>query len=160
MRVKVLSKMKFDEILPRIGITNQNVINDKSQAFISIINSDNENKSYFNENKENVLILKFDDVSDLENEKRIKSGLKSLKLFSRSQANDIIEFIEKNKDVDTIWIHCLAGRSRSGAVGTFINDNYGNQSFYEFLQSNPTVSPNYYILALLRRVYNNIEDGN
>lgn len=159
MKVKVLSKNKFDEILNRIGIGQENVCDDRTQAFISIINSDLQQKSYFDTNTDNVLVLTFDDATDLENQRRSKLGLPDLKLFTRQDAQDIIDFIERNRDIETLWVHCSAGRSRSGAVGTFANDVWGKQTFREFLESNPTVSPNYFILALLRRVYNNIEDG-
>lgn len=151
--------MKFDEILGRIGINNENVGELKNQAFISILNSDAENSSYFDHDRENVIRLVFDDSTDQEMERRAKQGLPDLTLFTREQAKQIIDFSDKNRNVDTMWVHCSAGRSRSGAVGTFINDIFGKETFPEFLQSNPTVSPNYFVLALLRRVYNNIEDG-
>ena len=159
MRVRVLSKLKFDELLPRIGVTNDNADTHKNLAFISIVNSDTKD-SFFKENKSNVLILVFDDATDEENVRRIKLGLNELQLFTTNDGKQIIEFVENNLNVETVYIHCSAGRSRSGAVGTFINDVWGEQSFHNFLESNPTVSPNYFILALLRRIYNNIEYDN
>lgn len=158
MRTRVLSKLKFDEILPRMGITNDTVGNFDA-AFISISNPDSQHTAYFDGNRKNVLNLVFDDATDEENQRRSTLGLTELQLFTRKQAQEIIDFIEANRDRETVYVHCSAGRSRSGAVGTFINDVWGRQTFQEFINSNPTVSPNYYVLALLRRVYNNIEDG-
>jgi|LakMenE01Jun11ns_1017448.scaffolds.fasta_scaffold8944012_1 predicted protein tyrosine phosphatase len=159
MRTRVLSKLKFDEILPRMGITNDTVGNFDA-AFISISNPDSAHTAYFDGNRKNVLNLVFDDATDEENQRLSTLGLTELQLFTRKQAQEIIDFMEVNRDRETVYVHCSAGRSRSGAVGTFINDVWGRQTFQEFINSNPTVSPNYYVLALLRRVYNNIEDGN
>jgi predicted protein tyrosine phosphatase len=157
MRVRVLSKNMFDTLLPRMRIDESNV-DTQNAAFISIVNSDSIGTSYFKNEHSNVLKLVFDDTTSQENHRRIKQGQSELTVFSREQAQQILDFVNKHKDVETFYVHCLAGRSRSGAVGTFINDIYGSQTFEQFLQSNTTVSPNYYILALLRRVYNNIED--
>ena len=157
MRVRVLSKNIFDNILPRMKINDSNV-EEYNYAFISILNSDTPNSSYFNQDHPNVLRLVFDDATMEENDRRIKLGLTELKLFTREQGDEILKFIEQNKNVDIFYVHCLAGQSRSGAVGTFINDIYGEQNFYNFVQSNPIIKPNYYILALLRRIYNNIEN--
>lgn len=160
MRVKVLSKMKFDEILHRIGVTQENVSANQKEAFISIVNSDTPEASYFKKDEANVIRLVFDDATDQENERRVQMGLNELKLFTVEDSQKIINFVERNLNVDTIYVHCSAGRSRSGAVGTFINDVWGEQSFYSFLESNPTVSPNYFILALLRRTFNNVDYDN
>ena len=157
MRVKVLSKNLFDTTLTKMKINDSNVEMQKF-AFISIINSDLIETSFFKEDHINVLRLVFDDATQEENERRIKAGLTELQLFTRNQAIQIIDFIEKNKNVETFYVHCLAGSSRSGAVGTFINDIYGSQTFHQFLESNPFVRPNYYILALLRRIHNNVEE--
>jgi predicted protein tyrosine phosphatase len=159
MRVRVLSKLKFDELLPRIGVTNDNADTHKNLAFISIVNSDTKD-SFFKENKSNVLKLTFDDATDEENNRRVKLGLTELQLFTPNDGKKIIEFMENNLNSETVYIHCSAGRSRSGAVGTFINDVWGEQIFHNFLESNPIISPNYFILALLRRIYNNIEYDN
>ena len=155
MRVRVLSKMIFDTILPKMKIDDSNV-ESQNYAFISISNSDNPS-SYFKIDHPNVLRLVFDDATLEENELRVKKGLNELQLFTKDQGKEVINFVEKNKEVDIFYVHCAAGQSRSGALGTFINDIYGNQNFYDFLQSNPIIKPNYYILALLRRIYNNIE---
>lgn len=154
MKVRVLSKKHFEDVLPRMKITNLNVEEHIDKAFISIINE--EDNHYFNKNYNNVLNLSFDDATDEENDRRIQNGLTELKLFTKEQGKSIVDFVDKNKNVNIFYVHCLAGSSRSGAVGTFINDIYGKETFFEFCNSNPIIKPNYYILALLRRIYNNI----
>lgn len=156
-RVRVLSKTLFDTILPKMRIDDTNV-ESQNLAFISIRNSDMPDTSYFKETHPNVLGLVFDDETKDGNDLRIKKGLSESQLFTREQGQQIIDFVEKNKDVDIIYVHCLAGQSRSGAVGLFINDIWGEQNYYDFAQSNPTIKPNFFIVALLRRIYNNIEE--
>lgn len=158
MIVRVLSKDHFDTVLPRMCIDNLNVEEHSDKAFISITDGDKEDIHYFDKDYQNVLNLEFDDASDEENQRRIKLGLRELILFTREQGEQIIDFLEKNKSIETLYVHCLAGRSRSGAVGTFANDVYGAETFYEFCNSNPTIMPNYFILALLKRVYNGVSD--
>jgi predicted protein tyrosine phosphatase len=156
MIVRVLNKSHFDTVLPRMRIDDSNVEKHLDKAFISILNSEFSD-FYFSEDHYNVLRLKFDDETIEGNELRRKKGLRESQLFTRKQGEQIVEFLEKNRNVDTLYVHCLAGVSRSGAVGTFANDIYGNKAFYEFCNSNPIIKPNYFILALLRRVYNGIE---
>ena len=158
MIVRVLSKDHFDTVLPRMRIDNSNVEEHLDKAFISITDGDREDVHYFNKDYKNVLNLEFDDASDLENERRIKSGRTELLLFTRKQAEQILNFIEKNKFVETLYVHCLAGRSRSGAVGLVINDYYGEETYMEFANNNPYIKPNFFIVALLRRVYNGVKD--
>ena len=129
MKVRVLSKDHFDTVLPRMRIDNSNVEQQLNYAFISITDGDMEDVHYFEKDYRNVLNLEFDDATDEENERRVKFGQSELLLFTVEQAKRVIEFIEKNKNVETLFVHCLAGRSRSGAVGLFINDKYKNEFF-------------------------------
>jgi predicted protein tyrosine phosphatase len=86
-------------------------------------------------------------------------------LFKKSHAKKIIAFIDraqkKSKDA-TLVIHCMAGISRSGAVGTFACD-YCDLDYKEFLKSNPYIKANSYVLQLLRDVsgikYDESHDG-
>ena len=63
-----------------------------------------------------VLTLQFDDFEEPE------SGVK---LMNEEQAMQIIEFLRQYQNVDTMLIHCFAGRSRSAAVGKFAAELYG-----------------------------------
>ena len=156
MIVRVLSKGHFDTVLPRMRIDNTNVEEHVDKAFISITDGDMKDVHYFDKDYSNVLNLEFDDATDEENERRVKSGQKELVLFTKEQGKKIIDFVEKNKHVETFFVHCLAGQSRSGAVGVFINDLFGEETYFEFANSNPIIKPNYFILALLRRIYNEL----
>ena len=145
MIIKVLSKNQFDLVLTHMLITNDNVNQHLDKAFISITNDNNSH--YFNKDYKNVLNLEFDDASDEE---------KELVLFTEEQAEKIFKFAEENKSVETLYVHCLAGRSRSGAIGLVMNDYYGEETYMQFINNNPYITPNYFIVALLRRIYNKI----
>lgn len=75
-------------------------------------------------------------------------------LFNEEQARQIIEFVNKiNKkdDDEYLVVHCDAGISRSGAVGTFINDYLG-LDYKQFKDMNRGIRPNQYILDVLQNV--------
>lgn len=142
-RIPILSKGGFKIILTHLGITNDNVESLGDYTFISILNSDSmgDNIGYFEENKRNVLILKFDDVIDPDH------GV----LFTDDQSIEIINFISLNRDnilKGKCVIHCSAGVSRSGAVGTYLNRKF---EFDEILfgEFNPNIMPNELVLDIL-----------
>ena len=62
-------------------------------------------------------------------------------LFSDEQADSIIAFIEKNRKVDSLLIHCYGGASRSRAVGAFAMKYLGkdNSAFFKDADPNPYV---------------------
>lgn len=83
-----------------------------------------------------VLTLYFDDIEKPEH---------GFKLIDKYQAEQIIEFINMHRDVDTLLIHCFAGISRSKAVGMFAREmleiqstkeTYYNHYVYETLKKN------------------------
>ena len=57
-----------------------------------------------------VLSLYFDDI-----EKEVDGAV----LFSRRQAEQIIEFVNSHRQAETLLVHCYGGESRSRAVGAF-----------------------------------------
>jgi predicted protein tyrosine phosphatase len=75
-------------------------------------------------------------------------------VFSKKDAARIINFLDKvqkdNKD-STLVVHCHAGISRSGAVGTFACD-YCRLNYNEFLKNNPCIHANSHVLRTLREV--------
>jgi predicted protein tyrosine phosphatase len=146
MKVLVLNKSDFDTAMKAHGINNDNVEKYNNFFFISIINTNTDDIPHF-ENKNNVKVLYFDDVDkDTATEKK----------FSEKQAKELIDFIEINKNKNTCIVHCAAGMSRSGAVGTFINDYYGGD-YNEFKTNNPQVISNVSVLRTLKHVYYEIE---
>lgn len=96
----------------------------------------------------NVLILKFDDVDSPEIDK-------GYTFFDTAQADAITSFVETS-DPRPIICHCTAGISRSGAVGSALNEYYNNRSgatneedHLAFSRINPHINANYHVLKLL-----------
>jgi len=76
------------------------------------------NPAVLKEGWHSLLRLEFDDI-DVEEEPYI--------LFCESQAEKIIDFVEKARDsqkVEGILVHCQAGISRSAAVAKWIAERY------------------------------------
>jgi hypothetical protein len=128
-KIYILSQLSFSNVAKENNLTDDNVELFKETAFISIINTNSyndmqsiysrDNAHWFKENHSNVLNLEFDDVES----DTVLEGDTKYKAFSEEQARETIEFIDKNK-YKTFFIHCLAGISRSGAVGRFLYDYY------------------------------------
>ena len=70
-------------------------------------------------------------------------------LFSEEHAAQIIAFIQKNRGVDTLLVHCYAGQSRSRAVAAFAVKMLGadNRAYFE------GGNPNMYIYRTLTETY-------
>mgnify|MGYP005790369187 CR=1 FL=1 len=83
-----------------------------------------------------VLTLKFDDII---------RPVKGAQIFTKEMAEQIIRFIRKHKDVDTLLIHCYVGQSRSRAVGAFAVKLLGGDNLSYFKKYNP----NEYVYDLL-----------
>jgi predicted protein tyrosine phosphatase len=73
-------------------------------------------------------------------------------IFTEKQAMDIIKFIDMvDKQEDQVLIvHCNAGVSRSGAIGTFVCE-YLALDYNNFKRENKHILPNLSILKTLRR---------
>jgi len=141
MKVYVMSQYLFNDFCITNKFDDTNIENNKNAAFISIIGSkDNDDSShFFKKDHLNVLNLEFDDV--------LQDGVlfeHKYKAISSDQAGQIVAFIEANNDKD-FYVHCSAGISRSGAIGTFISEYYG----YELVASG--LHPNIEVLSKLRR---------
>jgi len=70
--------------------------------------------------------------------------------MTEDQAKELVSFIDDNKECSFI-VHCDAGVSRSGAVGTFIC-RYLRHSLESFKIVNPNILPNDYVLDMLQEV--------
>ncbi len=75
-----------------------------------------------------VLTLYFDDI---------ETEVHGATLFSPEQARGIIEFIQANRNADTLLIHCYGGESRSRAVGAFAVKMLGGDNSRYFREGNP-----------------------
>lgn len=87
-----------------------------------------------------VLTLFFDDID---------RPVEGAALFSEEQAGQIIDFIEKNQQTETLLVHCYGGESRSRAVGAFAMEMLG-QSSRRLLQAGHA---NRFVYSTLRSVY-------
>ncbi len=146
MKVFVTNKDTFDTIMQMRGITDANVGEHSKTFFISINDScGTDEQPYFKEEHANVKTIFFDDIE--EDIKHPKYGL--IKAFNKEQANELVRFIEANKDKESCIVHCSAGISRSGAVGAFIND-YFKGDCHEFKEMNPHILPNGHVLRRLK----------
>jgi predicted protein tyrosine phosphatase len=150
MKVFVISKANFDSLMKRKDITNDNVEDKTKTFFISINDTRGTDEVPYFENKQNVKILFFDDVEEDIDVSVIGSNeRKTAKAFTPIQAKELLEFIDNHKDKESCIVHCAAGISRSGAVGTFVND-YFSGDYFEFKRQNPYIHPNGLVLRLLK----------
>lgn len=124
MKIVVLSQYLFDEMMRKLGLNDDNV-EQTNDAYISIIGTpecliyyldEGHVKHYFSDHP-NVLNLDFDDIED-----DVMFNGHHFKTMRMSQAERTIDFVERcvEKNVNTIFIHCRAGMSRSRAFGEFI----------------------------------------
>lgn len=105
------------------------------------------------------LILHFDDTSPSE---VISSGIK-WKLFTEDQAKAIKTFANKAyNDKKRLIIHCTAGISRSGAVGSVLNDYFNkyldhNKDDWDWFWTcgcERHINPNPHVKSVLSKVLN------
>lgn len=141
MKVYVMSQYLFNDFCIENKFCDNNIEDNQNVAFISIVGTKgNDDSSHFFRNDHlNVLNLEFDDV--------LQDGVlfgHKYKAISSDQADQIVAFIEANKDKD-FYVHCLAGISRSGAIGTFISEYCGHDLVASGLH------PNIEVLSKLRR---------
>jgi len=160
MKILILNKAKFNHFMEYNMITDDNV-ETKDAMFISVNSPFNSEllfgaettvQSYFKRQHSNVMIMHFPDVGEMYHMKFPKDPT----LFTKFKAKKLYEFIKRNKDKSMAVVHCGAGISRSGAIGTFIYDLYGRDTmtWEEFKRKNPQISPNEYVLKLLHNEAN------
>lgn len=159
-RVYVLDKKSFDTLMKTNGINDSTVESFKKTFFISIVDpitndsvtcgTKESSTSYFKNDHDNVLRLSFHDVDNPD----ILKKYPDVVMFSDDDARKIIEFLKKIhiKGVEdyTIIIHCIAGISRSAAVGTFAVDYLG-LDYNDFKSINKYLSPNTYVMKKLKQ---------
>lgn len=146
MKVHILSKGQFKaKILPLI----QELPN---ACFISILEPDD--SIPFRPNSDSYLTSVFYDLeSDMDN-----GAGHIYKAISEQQAKEIFEFIKANADKEECYIHCAAGVSRSGAVGSFIHEYFGG-AYKDLLNKFPHILPNGRVSKLLR-MYERLDNMN
>ena len=100
------------------------------------------NKVKLGENCKGVLELFFADVEP-------SDGFDTDMLFREEHAFKIIEFVNRHKhNANHVIVHCMAGISRSGAVGQWIVD-YLKLNKDHFKIANPWICPNAHVYMIL-----------
>ncbi len=150
MKIFVVGKQAFDDLMRSKGITNGNVENNTKAFFISINDCFETGEVPFFSERRNVKVMFFDDAErDLNELDTPNKGQQVAKAFTALQAEELLMFIDSHKDKDICVVHCTAGISRSGAVGTFINEYIdGDRDAFE--KRNPYLHPNNLVLRLLK----------
>ena len=100
---------------------------DDTYAVISIQDAQSDGFGFeFTESRycREVLTLKFDDV---------EGDVPGAVPFSGEMADEMIRFILRNREADTLLIHCYAGQSRSRAAAAFAVKMFGkdNAAYFE-----------------------------
>lgn len=99
----------------------------------------------------NILKLVFDDATDQET---------GVNLFNEFHAEQIKAFAERLDQSKPLYINCYAGVSRSGAVGTVLNDYFNlyltdckrTPDWEAFYENNRQIQPNAYVMRILRKI--------
>lgn len=97
------------------------------------------------------LSLFFDDCGLPNGPKVGYDGWDQQKPFTEEQAKQVLDFVEGLAPGTTLYVHCQAGISRSGAIGSFIAENYTNQDKIAWRQRHSWINPNSHVYSLLRR---------
>ncbi len=89
---------------------------------------------------QDVLTLYFDDII-----REVDGAV----LFSEEQAEQIIDFIRKNRNTETLLVHCYGGESRSRAVAAFAVKmlGYDNSKYFK------TGHPNQHVYDVLEAAW-------
>ena len=143
----------FDYVMDHYYPAGLEDLASRSDTYAVISIQDTHTKGFGLEFRENqfckgVLTLYFDDIV-----KEVPGAV----LFSRGQAEKILDFIHAQKRVDTLLIHCYAGQSRSRAVGAFAVKMLGGDNSRYF----KTGTPNPHVINILEEVWDsrNCEDN-
>ena len=135
----------FDYVMDHYYPAGLEDLASRSDTYAVISIQDTHTKGFGLEFRENqfckgVLTLYFDDIV-----KEVPGAV----MFSRGQAEKILDFIHAQKRVDTLLIHCYAGQSRSRAVGAFAVKMLGGDNSRYF----KTGTPNPHVINILEEVW-------
>lgn len=154
MKVIILSEREFKNLMTINSIDDANVAS-QNFSVISITGSGADEIHHFSQDHQNVLNLEFDDVSKEEAEGIVLFGenRNPIIVFDEEHAKKIFDFLEKNNKTEQLLVHCAAGISRSGAVGTVASDYMDllndTKSYEGFNRLNRHIQPNAFILRVM-----------
>lgn len=135
----------FDYVMAHYAPFGMEEMAEKKDTYAVISIQDTHTDGFGFEFKENkyckgVLTLYFDDVV-----KEVEGAV----MFHKDHAKQIIDFVKKNKSVETLLVHCYGGESRSRAVAAFVTKMLGadNSKYFE------TGHPNQLVYDTLMEVW-------
>ena len=140
MQISILSRSEMKKMLAEYQHDEKSLL--RTYKVISIFSNEG---PVFSEISTNLLCLDFDDVE-------LGDYAGAYKLFDKEQASQVINFLMNLDSQDELIVHCAAGISRSGAVGTFAAELSG-QSVEALHKRHPRVHPNSWVLDLLQKSY-------
>ncbi len=151
MKIFCLSQKNFDNLMKKYSLNDENIEFRENLLIVSIIGDNEGTKHYFKENKKNVLNLVFNDVvEDMFVPLIGTPEIATLKCFTEEQGKILFDFAvqHKNSNAQLCFVHCYAGISRSGAVGSFLN-RFWNLDENEFKKNNQNIEPNEKVMEIL-----------
>lgn len=135
----------FEYVMAHYYPFGQEAFAERSDTYAVISIQDTHTRGFgfsFNENQfcRGVLTLYFDDIV---------SEVEGAVLFTDEHAEQILDFVVKHRNVETLLVHCYGGQSRSRAVGAFIVQMLGgdNRKYFE------TGNPNEYVYDVLEAAW-------
>jgi predicted protein tyrosine phosphatase len=122
-------------------------------AIISI--TDPEEDPIFPEDTDDILTFQFHDVDPewFQGPTWTEEARNAYRWMQPEEAKRCFEFVRRHHekpDVCFLYVNCMAGISRSGAVGTFAH-RYAQTDRDHFERTNPEIMPNTHVLRLLMR---------
>ena len=148
MNIKILSRTKA------VKLSYTDFANDKVIISIKDPWVDNAHFNRNNSSIKEILYLSFYDIS--EETKDIFDGYSSM---SPDDARKIAHFVNKWKDkVDTIWVHCEVGVSRSAGIAMAIME-YLNMDLTPIFE-NPIYFPNMLCYKLTHQAFKDLQKTN
>lgn len=148
-QIYILSQAQFNRAMAEMCWNDSTIDNIKDTAIISICDTNGSMVHWFKDQHHNVLNIDFDD-----NEHPIPGA--PIYAMTEAQAKKIVDFYEKNINVDNFIVHCAAGISRSAAVATCFMDFLHMHNIQgHTLHKNFSYCPNSHVERLIHREFQN-----
>jgi len=155
MKILIVPQRQFDETMKKHNLNDGNIEEKTKLALISVVETFEQGyQHWFKEDHVNVLNFDFDDIEKAE----LETATYTAKGFSFEQGKKLIKFLESidKEKCNLLIVHCAAGISRSGAIGTYANE-FLQLDNKEFLNNNKYIHPNGRTLRILHRLDRGIE---
>lgn len=145
--VEVCSKSKAREFLCDIP-----------WACISVVSESGDWPVISDKNRVDLLQLDFHDRSNMH---YVNHPLLGSTYFSKDQARQVLEFVDKNWDnIDCLMVHCEAGVSRSAAIAAAIElIKFGRGADNHYFNESTHYVPNTYVYRMMLETWQEIAGG-